>query len=58
MCARPERERSENVDPMGVDVDAAVGLASSPEGFHRVAGAGVDPEESDPRNSVENEVVP
>ena len=36
--ARPEGERSENVDPTGVD------LAPSPEGPDRIAGAGVAPE--------------
>ena len=42
--ARPKRERSENVDPTGVEVDADVGLAPSPEEPERIAGAGIGPE--------------
>ena len=42
--ARPEGERNENVDPMGVEVDAAVDFA----------GAAFTPG-SDPGNEVENE---
>ena len=41
--ARPEGERSENVDPTGVEVDAAAGLAPSPDGSERVEGAGGAP---------------
>ena len=46
--AGPEGERSENVDPTGVEVDADVDFAPSPDGPERVARAGVAPEESDP----------
>ena len=49
------RERRGNVDPTSVDVDAAVGLASSRDGPERVAGTGVAREESDPGTAVENE---
>ena len=54
--ARPAGERSENVDPTSVDVDAAVGLAPSPEEPARVAGAGAGPE-LDPGNAVDNEAM-
>ena len=53
--AGPEGERSENVDPTGVEVGATVDLAPSPEGPERVAGAGVAPEESDPGTALGNE---
>ena len=52
--APPEGERSESVDPKGVEVDAAVDLAPSPAGPERVVGAGVAPE-SVPVNEVATE---
>ena len=50
--AGPEGERSENVDPTGVEVGAAIDFGPSPEGPERVAGAGVAPEESDPGRTM------
>ena len=47
--ARPEGERSENVDPTGVDVDAVGSLAPSPEGPDRVAWGGGCPGVVGPR---------
>ena len=52
--AGPEGERSENVDPTGVEVGAAVDLAPSPAGPERVVGARFAPE-SDPVNEVATE---
>ena len=44
-----EGERSENVDPTGVDVDAVGSLAPSPEGPDRVAWGGGCPGVAGPR---------